>query len=217
LVSGEPLREYTMGIRQPDGTARWFQVDAFPDIDAQGLLAQVVITFFDITARRESQERLTFISFHDALTGIYNRAYFEEELNRINARRSGTVAIAVADVDDLKRINDTWGHAKGDELLIRTAKLLRDHVRPEDVVARIGGDEFAVIVRNASEGAVTQIFNRLRQAMDKSERQPEEGLRLRISFGYAFSSESGVAAAELFKEADNRMYQEKAKRRNDRL
>ena len=109
-----------------------------------------------------------FISFHDALTGIYNRAYFEEELSRINARRSGTVAIAVADVDDLKRINDTWGHTKGDELLIRTAKLLRDHVRPEDVVARIGGDEFAVIVRNASEGAVTEIFNRLRQAMDKS-------------------------------------------------
>ena len=217
LSKGEALRDYTLGIRQKNEFTRWFQVDAFPDFNDAGHIEQVVVTFFEITARRESEERLRFISFHDALTGVYNRAYFEEELRRLDGRHSGSVAIAVADVDGMKLVNDTWGHAKGDEMLSRAARLLSRSVRQEDVVARIGGDEFAIILRNAAEVAVEEIFGRLLQTMEEQAQQTDSDIPVSLSVGYAFAAEPGESSVELFKKADNRMYQEKAKRRGNRI
>jgi diguanylate cyclase (GGDEF)-like protein len=216
LSTGIALREYTVGIKHFDNKIRWFQVDAFPDFSALGKIEQVVVTFFDITTRRESEERLRFISFHDALTGVYNRAYFEEELRRLDGRHEGAVAIAIADVDGMKLANDTWGHIKGDELLIRAAAVLCRSVRNEDVVARIGGDEFAVILRNADETSVKQIFDRLQQILNKQEQQPGFDIPVRLSVGYAFAAGPGIPSIDLFKAADDRMYQEKIQRRGNR-
>lgn len=212
LTTGEALREYSMGLRQPGMADKWFQVDAFPDFDGRGQIEQVVMTFFDVTARWETEQRLTYISFHDALTGVYNRAYFEEELHRLEHRRSGSVAIAIVDVDGLKRVNDTWGHSKGDELLVKAAQILRQAVRTEDVVARIGGDEFAIILKNTAESVLELIFQRLRQALEQEKLKPEELAPLSLSFGYAFTSKPEISAVELYKTADNRMYQAKAQR-----
>ena len=212
LTTGEALREYSMGLRQPGMADKWFQVDAFPDFDGRGQIEQVVMTFFDVTARWETEQRLTYISFHDALTGVYNRAYFEEELHRLEHRRSGSVAIAIVDVDGLKRVNDTWGHSKGDELLVKAAQILRHTVRTEDVVARIGGDEFAIILKNTAESVLELIFQRLRQALEQEKLKPEELAPLSLSFGYAFTSKPEISAVELYKTADNRMYQAKAQR-----
>ena len=212
LTTGEALRGYSMGLRQPGMADKWFQVDAFPDFDDRGQIEQVVMTFFDVTARWETEQRLTYISFHDALTGVYNRAYFEEELHRLEHRRSGSVAIAIVDVDGLKRVNDTWGHSKGDELLVKAAQILRHTVRTEDVVARIGGDEFAIILKNTAESVVELIFQRLRQALEQEKLKTEELAPLSLSLGYAFASNPEISAVELFKTADNRMYQAKAQR-----
>ena len=212
LTTGEALREYSMGLRQPGMAEKWFQVDAFPDFDERGHIEQVVMTFFDVTVRWETEQRLTYISFHDALTGVYNRAYFEEELHRLEHRRSGSVAIAIIDVDGLKRVNDTWGHRKGDELLIKAAQILRHAVRNEDVVARIGGDEFAIILKNMDESVVAMIFQRLQQALEHEKSNSGELPPLSLSFGYAFAASPEISAVELFKTADNRMYQAKARR-----
>ena len=212
LTTGEALREYSMGIRQPGLSDKWLQVDAFPDYDERGLIEQVVVTFFDVTTRLETEQRLTYISFHDALTGVYNRAYFEEELHRLEHRRNGAVAIAIVDVDGLKQVNDTWGHSRGDELLIKAAEILRHAVRQEDVVARIGGDEFAIILKNTAESVVTIIFNRLKQALELEKKKAEDLAPLSLSFGYAFAAGPEVSTVELYKTADNLMYQAKARR-----
>ena len=212
LATGEPLCNYVLGIRQSPPSVKWFQVDAFPDFREMGDIEQIVVTFFDITDRREAEEKLLFISFHDALTGVYNRAYFEEELRRLDERRSGAVAIAVADVDGMKQVNDTWGHAKGDELLIRVANILRKSVRSEDVVARIGGDEFAIILRNADEAMVAAIFERLNHTLEIENQQEDTAIPLLFSLGYAYSEDPDAAAVTLFQAADNRMYQDKARR-----
>lgn len=216
LTTGEALREYSMGLRQAGMNDKWFQVDAFPDFDRRGQIEQVVMTFFDVTARWETEQRLTYISFHDALTGVYNRAYFEEELHRLEYRRNGSVAIAIVDVDGLKRVNDTWGHSKGDELLVKAAQVLRGAIRSEDVVARIGGDEFAIILKNTAEVVVELIFQRLRQALEQEKQKTEELAPLSLSFGYAFSASPEISAVELYKTADNRMYQAKAQRYAER-
>ncbi len=212
LTTGEALREYSMGLRQAGMSDKWFQVDAFPDYDDMGHIVQVVVTFFDVTTRRETEQRLTYISFHDALTGVYNRAYFEEELHRLEHRRSGAVAIAIVDVDGLKKVNDTWGHSQGDELLIKAAKLLRQAVRQEDVVARIGGDEFAIILKSTEEVVVNTIIERLKQALELEKLNTEDLAPLSLSLGYAFAAGPEIMTVELYKTADNLMYQAKARR-----
>jgi diguanylate cyclase (GGDEF)-like protein/PAS domain S-box-containing protein len=217
IASGEPLLGRIVGIRKPNEKTRWFQVEAFPDFDSQGAIEQVVVTFFDITARRETEEKLLFISFHDALTGVHNRAYFEEELRRLDGRRSGALTIAVADVDGMKQVNDTWGHTKGDEILMRVAAVLRGSVRLEDVVARIGGDEFAIILRDADEATVESIFDRMSQSLEIERLRSDTEIPLSVSFGYAFAEGPGMSAVTLFQIADNRMYQDKAKRTVNRL
>ncbi len=88
-------------------------MDAFPNFDDEGRIEQVVVTFFNITTRLETEQRLIYISFHDALTGVYNRAYFEEELRRLETRRNGPLAIAIMDIDGLKQVNDIWGISVG--------------------------------------------------------------------------------------------------------
>ncbi len=215
LRTAEALRNYTMGVRQPDGTEKWFQVDAFPNFDDEGRIEQVVVTFFNITTRLETEQRLIYISFHDALTGVYNRAYFEEELRRLETRRNGPLAIAIMDIDGLKQVNDIWGHIRGDELLLRAAQILSQAVRQEDIVARIGGDEFAIILRNTDESAVVKIFDRLRQTLDLEKQRTDQHSPLSLSFGFAFAVSPEISAVDLFKTADNRMYQEKARRQQE--
>lgn len=100
----------------------------------------------DITRRKAAEEKLRFSSNHDALTGLYNRAYFDEELGRINLGRKFPAIIMVADVDRLKEFNDRFGHAIGDELIRRAAAVLKEAFRFEDIVARIGGDEFCALL-----------------------------------------------------------------------
>lgn len=217
LRTSEALRNYTMGLHLPDGAEKWFQVDAFPDYDHGGRIEQIVVTFFNITARRETEQRLIYISFHDALTGLYNRAYFEEELKKLENRRGGTLAVAIVDVDGLKQVNDAYGHSQGDALLIRAAGILKRSVRHEDIVARIGGDEFAILLRNTDEVTVRRIFDRLEQALEAEKISNESLSPLSLSFGYAFASGTEVSPVDLFKTADNRMYQEKSRRRSEHI
>lgn len=214
LATGEALRGYILGIRQPGDRCRWFEVDAFPEFDPDHRIVEVVVTFIDCTARRETENNLRFISFHDALTGTYNRAYFEEELRRLDGRREGAVAIVVADVDGMKQVNDAYGHLAGDQLLIRAARLLQGSVRPEDVVARIGGDEFAVIVRNADTPTLAGICERIRRMLDR-EASGVAAVPLRISFGHALGGGPEFTASALFKEADECMYEEKKRKRGN--
>ena len=216
LAAGEALRGYAMGLRRPGDRCRWFEVDAFPEFDPDHRIVQVVVTFVECTARREAENNLRFISFHDALTGTYNRAYFEEELRRLDGRREGAAAIVVADVDGMKEVNDTYGHLTGDQLLIRAARLLQGSVRQEDVVARIGGDEFAVIFRNADTPTLDGVCERIRQLLDQEETDATT-TPLRLSFGYALGGGPEIAAATLFKEADGRMYEEKKRKRGIRF
>ncbi|MFW6030313.1 MAG: sensor domain-containing diguanylate cyclase, partial [Halanaerobiales bacterium] len=105
----------------------------------------------DLTNLRKKQRQLEYLSYHDELTGLYNRAFFNEEINRLDTKREIPLSIIVADVNGLKLVNDTYGHSIGDKLIIETAKLLKSNLRSEDILARFGGDEFAIILSQTSE------------------------------------------------------------------
>jgi diguanylate cyclase (GGDEF)-like protein len=153
---------------------------------------------------------LEISSFHDGLTGLYNRKFYEEEVKRIfSNKRNYPISLIMGDLDGLKMTNDTLGHIKGDEMIINAAQCLAKIFRKDDAVARIGGDEFAVVLSNTSEEKVKLIYQRI---LDENEKM-NKGLEVpfNISLGYATQNHPEDVFERAYKEADNLMYSNKLK------
>ena len=166
----------------------------------------------DITERKAVEEMLRYMSSHDSLTGLYNRGYFDEELSRMARSRQFPVSVVIVDVDGLKRVNDMYGHTAGDKLLQRAATILRQAFRAEDVVARIGGDEFAVLLPSTDQAAAAEAVERVNCLLEGGNGE-DESVPVRLSMGAATANEGSelVAAYTL---ADDRMYEAKVAGRN---
>lgn len=165
----------------------------------------------DISERKKTEEQLRYVTFHDSLTKLYARSYFEEEIQRLDHRRSGAVGLIVCDLDGLKLVNDTLGHESGDQMLMSAASILKSCFRDSDVVARIGGDEFVVIMKDITQEHMEEACARLKQGIRRNN-EANQGVPVSFSIGFAISSEPAMAMRELFKEADNNMYREKIHR-----
>ncbi len=201
---------YEVDIARPDGERRRVMVTGSPYTDPKGVYLGSVGVLRDITERHQMERRLEYLSTHDPLTGLYNRGFFEEELERLQRGRRFPVTILVGDIDQLKPVNDLEGHPAGDRLLKRAARLLAETFRGDDVVARIGGDEFAVILPQTDAAAGERALERLLARLEEHNRaQPNQPLR--ISLGIA-TGEKGRPLAEVVAEADRRMYEAKLQR-----
>ncbi|MFL6708130.1 MAG: EAL domain-containing protein [Massilia sp.] len=148
-LSGRPVHGQLMGVVRASRALTWIQVSAFPDFDADGALKQIVVNFDDISARRQAEERAHQMAFYDILTGLPNRRLLLDRLSgalAASARSRSYGALLFVDLDKFKSINDLHGHASGDQLLVKVAERLSACVREADTVARIGGDEFVVLL-----------------------------------------------------------------------
>ncbi len=200
--------EQVYRIVRPDGSIRWIKDRSFPIYDDSGETLRVVGIAADITDLKLGEEKLKYLSLHDPLTGLYNRIYFEEEMSRIERGRHTTVGIVSCDVDGLKLVNDTLGHDQGDRLLVAAAEVIQGCFREGDLVARIGGDEFSVVLPDTTESAVENACQRIQEAVtDYNAAHPE--LPVSISVGSAVSHGTDRSPKDLFKEADNSMYRKK--------
>ena len=206
-----PYFEVEYRCRDKDGQYKWIQDRGQAHWDAQGKPVRMVGSSTDITDRKQMEEKLIYYSMRDSLTGLYNRAYFQEELRRLNDGRYAPIAVIVCDVDGLKLYNDSFGHLLGDRLLKKAADLLAKTFRNGDVVARIGGDEFVVLLPQASAEVVEKTIRRLRAFMAEANAQSDEFL-LSMSIGTAISQGGQVNLTRLFREADSNMYREKSRR-----
>ncbi|WP_051273763.1 PAS domain S-box protein [Desulfotruncus alcoholivorax] len=210
--TGMPERGFTWEIIRPDGEKRNLEVSISPIKDTAGNITGFRGIARDITDRKRAEERLRYLSLHDSLTGLYNRTYFEEEILRLEKGRQFPVSFISADVDGLKKVNDTMGHKKGDELLIAAARALKNSLRSSDVVARVGGDEFVVILPNTDETAAEAACKRIAGAVEQFNLATPE-LPLSISLGWA-TAHTSDNMPNLYKRADDNMYREKARKKN---
>lgn len=172
------------------------------------------IMISDISERKQIEEKLLFVSSHDKLTGLYNRSFFEEEMNRIEKGRDFPVSIILIDVDHLKHINDHHGHAAGDAILKRTANILNAAFRAEDIIARIGGDEFAVLLPSTDSSAAEVATQRIRDFINQDNDANNDSV-LSLSIG-ASTAPSIMSLSGVLKKADENMYHEKRKNNSNR-
>jgi len=208
---GDTLHSASFLPKMYGGKGAYIWGTASPLFDKEGNIVGAIETIRDITKQKQMEDRMKYLSLHDPLTGLHNRAYFEEEMRRVEDGRYTAAGIIVCDVDGLKFINDTLGHEAGDSLLLIAASIIKSSFRESDVVARIGGDEFAVILPNSEEKTVESACKRIRDAVARYNAEKPE-LPLSISVGFATRSDTSINIRELFKEADNKMYREKLHR-----
>jgi diguanylate cyclase (GGDEF)-like protein len=174
-------------------------------------LSKVIVSLIDITERRMVEKKLLYISSHDGLTGLYNRAFFDEEMARLDRSRQFPISVIMVDVDSLKWTNDRDGHAAGDAILQKAANVLNIVFRAEDVVARIGGDEFAILLPTSDAESAQKAIERIRNKVEINNATQAEP-RLSISLGYSTAESAGSLSAALI-DADANMYAEKYSKR----
>ncbi len=151
-------------------------------------------------------KRIRDLTYKDNLTGLYNRRFFEKELERLNTKRQLPISIITADINGLKIINDSLGHKKGDDLLIKSAELIKKVIRKEDILARYGGDEFVLLLPQTDEIEAEKIINRIRKRAKATEL---DELTVSIALGTASKTDLNQEIKDVLKKADNDMYQNK--------
>lgn len=205
LYGGASQARGEIKIQEPHETY-YYEVQIFPILASGSRVSGRLAILRNITDRKRTEEELRYLGTHDALTGLYNRTFFEAEMSRLEKSRLYPVSIVMIDLDGMKKTNDQFGHAVGDDLFRLAGTLLRVILRAEDVAARIGGDEFAILLPKTDETSAAGIVGRLRKTLAE---QPEEGpARLRMSIGLATANKPGEIH-NTFKLADDRIYEDK--------
>jgi PleD family two-component response regulator len=129
-----------------EGKRYYLEDSAAPIKDEKENTVGVVVVFRDVTSKQEQRREIEYLSFHDSLTGLYNRRFFEEELHRLDTERNLPISIIFGDINGLKLTNDILGHSTGDALIKKASEILKKACRDEDIVARVGGDEFMILL-----------------------------------------------------------------------
>ncbi len=167
---------------------------------------QFAVIISDVTERKKAEQEISYLSYHDFLTGLYNRRFYEEELKRLDIPDNLPIALIMADVNGLKLINDSFGHGMGDQLLKQSAGLITAAVPPNSVVARLGGDEFIVILPKTDIFLAVEVINELKA---KTANEKIGAFEISISFGYEIKEIADQDIQEIYKRAEDDMYRHK--------
>jgi len=223
-VSGKPIKNLFSGLAsRGEGHNTLMLKDSELAIDSNGNLKQYdiriskmyrtrgkyigkVIVLRDITKIKKIKENIKYLSLHDSLTGLYNRAYLEEELKRLDTKRQLPISFIMGDVNGLKLVNDAFGHSEGDLLICMGANILRECCREEDIIARYGGDEFCIILPKTTNKDAAEVVNRIRKEFKNTNKLK---IPLSISFGVSTKENPDQNIKVIIKEAEDNMYRRK--------
>lgn len=168
-----------------------------------------VVIYFLVKKEIEKRTKMwEYYATHDSMTGCYNRRAGLEKLEEIIKNNLHQVTIVYADLNNLKYINDNFGHAEGDKAIIKSAKIFKKNIRKDDFVIRLGGDEFLLVLNQCNENMAQSIIERINNYI-KQANDNEDSVRLSVSFGVALYSEKYSTVNDFISEADKRMYENK--------
>lgn len=194
----------TFSMKHKDGSLHWYGVTISKTSDVNGKDILICNTR-NIDKLKENENKLVHLSLYDHLTGIPNRAFFDAMLERSQLSRHRPLSLLMCDLDYLKTINDTYGHAKGDEVLQKTAQLIQSSLRKEDFIARIGGDEFAVILPGADSKETLVVIERISETFNDYNSDKGD-LAINISIGFSTVKDTETSLEDALYKADKKMY-----------
>jgi diguanylate cyclase (GGDEF)-like protein/PAS domain S-box-containing protein len=194
-------------LTSKDGTKYFLEDSAAPIKDDKDKTIGVVLVFRDVTEKKEQRRKIEYLSFHDSLTGLYNRMFFDEELKRLDTERNLPLSIIVGDVNGLKLTNDIFGHEAGDQLLQKMAEAFKKVCRADDIIARVGGDEFTLLLPKTTEEEANEIISRVRSQFAKMKVKAIKGS---ISMGCDAKTKANDDIQQTLRNAEKRMYSAKA-------
>ncbi|RCW62373.1 sensor domain-containing diguanylate cyclase [Halanaerobium sp. ST460_2HS_T2] len=203
---------YEEELTLPAGKRVW--LTKLTPVINKGEVEKIVGSSLDITENKKKEREIKYLSLHDEMTELYNRRYFENEMERLDSSRKLPVAILIADLDNLKYVNDNFGHQQGDNYIITAAQMIKESIRGIDIAARIGGDEFALILPETDSDEAEKICNRIKEKESDYLKQKNLIEIFSISIGYAVKKSEEISLEEVFRKADKRMYANKAKNKS---
>ncbi len=202
---GDIFSEEDDVFHRKDGSSFSVRYSTHPQIQ-DGRIIGSVVTFSDITLRKKQEEEVLYLSYHDALTGLYNRTYLEKIGAELTEQENLPLAIVVGDVNGLKLSNDIFGHNRGDAFLRSIADIIRKNLREEDLVFRVGGDEFYLFLKNTEEETAEKIMNRITLSIRE---ETFHGIRGGIAMGLSVMKTKVASLEHVMDEAEQKMYREK--------
>lgn len=214
IRGGKALIDHEEYVVRPDGVQLWLSTSKLPLRNPEGQIIGLVCSARDITERRRTEAHIHFLAYHDSLTGLPNRAQFERNLAALAARAAeGTPAtLVLIDLDRFKHVNDTLGHMAGDDLLRQLANRLFQLVGPAGTLARVGGDEFAILLSGPAAGAAESMCTAIQLQFGRPFRLFDDPAFITASFGIA-PWQPGSDAFSMLREADIALYEAKARGR----
>lgn len=204
ILDGED-KEYIMKTHDKNNKLKYFLMKETKFIQANFKTA-VLSMRIDYTDYKTKEEKIKYLSYHDNLTDLYNRTFMEEEMKRLNKSRNLPISVIMIDVNGLKLFNDTFGHQKGDHLLIKTAEILKKSTRSSDLIARWAGDEFVILLPLTSKMDMEKIIKRIQ---NNCEQTNNDEIMISLAVGSAVKTRESEDLFEIFNLADKRMYQNK--------
>ena len=167
---------------------------------------QFAVIVSDISDKKKTEAEIEYLSYNDQLTGLHNRRYYEQEIERLNDEKYYPLTLIMADVNGLKLTNDAFGHKAGDALLEKTAKILKRECREDDIVVRIGGDEFILLLPETDAKNANVIIERINKAMGN---EKLDNIILSVSVGFAVKNDNSSDINTIYKQAEDEMYRHK--------
>lgn len=197
-------------ITTASGKVKWVYEQGQGVYDENGEVKVIEGLIIDISDRKQKEDEIRYLNYHDVLTGLYNRRYVEEEIERLDHEETYPLSVIIGDINGLKVFNDTFGHAEGDRLIVSASEVLLSCCREGDVLARTGGDEFSILLPKTSSEEANKLIRKIGSICEKYRiKIGNEAYHISISLGSSSKTRKEQSLNKVIREAEEKMYQHK--------